>query len=133
MDMHESRITFAPSPSAPREARRFAGDVLDACAYRGDPATVVLLVSELVSNGVLHGRGEIELVVGVKPDLVTVRVRDDDPEHLPEVHHPVSDDPRGRGMLLVDRLATAWGVERLPGGQGKQVWFSAAAALDVGD
>ena len=50
---------------------------------------------------------------------------DDLSTEVPVVRHPDTVDEHGRGVLLVDRLANAWGVE--PRTDGKTVWFE----LDV--
>ncbi len=55
-----------------------------------------------------------------------MRVEIDDPSpQVPVVRHPDAVDEHGRGVLLVDQLANAWGVE--PHDDGKTVWFE----LDV--
>lgn len=113
-------MTLSPDPSVAREARAWVTQVLE-----GWPEDSVdrarLLVSELVTNAVLHARTEI-----------TLRVRRDDGRARFEVGDShrggpmpkryVADSPTGRGMRLVASLAEAWGVERRSG--GKVVWFS---------
>jgi hypothetical protein len=55
-----------------------------------------------------------------------MRVEIDDPStEVPVVRHPENNDEHGRGVLLVDQLANAWGVEARS--DGKTVWFE----LDV--
>jgi serine phosphatase RsbU (regulator of sigma subunit) len=82
---------------------------------------VMLLVSELVTNAVVHAASAVELEVEVAEDAVTVRVRDADTGPL--VMRPGGSelDEGGRGFLLVDRLADAWGTEHHAG--RKTVWF----------
>jgi anti-sigma regulatory factor (Ser/Thr protein kinase) len=83
-----------------------------------------LLVTELVANVVTHVHAPMTLRVHRSPS--TMRVELDDPSpRLPELCHPGSADEHGRGVLLVDQLSDAWGVEPRPG--GKTVWFE----LDV--
>jgi anti-sigma regulatory factor (Ser/Thr protein kinase) len=82
----------------------------------------VLLVSEVVTNSVVHGGPPI--VVAVDCDSTTglqVRVRDGSRE-LPRLRKPEIWDEGGRGLGLVDGLSDEWGVEPEPG-DGKQVWF----------
>jgi anti-sigma regulatory factor (Ser/Thr protein kinase) len=82
--------------------------------------TAVLLVSELVTNAVKYGAGpEIVMVVDLT-DPVRVEIHDTSPGVLPRLKEPV-EGPGGRGLLLVDRLADAWGVSATAG--GKSVWF----------
>jgi hypothetical protein len=49
----------------------------------------------------------------------------------PRVTSPREDDEGGRGLWLVDRLASAWGTER--GRRGKTVWFELPAKEHVAD
>ncbi|WP_107407960.1 ATP-binding protein [Streptomyces sp. CC53] len=80
-----------------------------------------LLVSELVTNALLHtGHGAV-VTATLGPRALRVEVRDFVPE-LPDPYVPVPDDgTHGRGLLLVQALADAWGVHTQ--GVGKVVWF----------
>ena len=81
---------------------------------------VELLVSELVTNAVLHASSAARLDVHVSRTSIRVEVFDED-ARLPE---PKDADDRatgGRGLLLVDRIASRWGSESKQG--GKVVWF----------
>lgn len=104
-----------------------------------------LLVSEVVTNAVLHGRGEVSLTLAVAHGQLEIGVTDEDPTRLPVRRGPgtgdgattVRPDPGaqpgpptdaspmwaegGRGLRLLDSLSDDWGVARLAG--GKQVWF----------
>jgi len=83
---------------------------------------VDLLVSEVVTNAVKYGGGDHVLVtVAERGRGVRVDVTDQSP-NLPRVVHPSADRPGGRGMLLVDRIASRWGSELIQG-NGKVVWF----------
>ena len=97
-------------------------DVLDDAHYTGDADTVLLLVSELATNAVRHAATPWELHIACTRRTVTVEVLDHDATHKPEVQHPGPDATSGRGLLIVERLATRWGCE--PRGDGKAVWFS---------
>jgi anti-sigma regulatory factor (Ser/Thr protein kinase) len=107
-----------------RMAREFARRLVD----RHDDnfgETVVLLVSELVSNAVEHGGPHgPDATVGVSfddaPGGVRVEVTDAG-SGLPRVGDGAVDRPSGRGLFLVDALASSWGCDRL--GVGKKVWF----------
>ena len=106
---------------APRAARR----AVAACCEQAAAGPVcangaALMTSELVTNALLHGAGPITLGVDCGPVLVRVEVGDDDPRR-PVL--PASDDAaeNGRGLLIVDALASTWGVEAAP--SGKTIWF----------
>lgn len=83
----------------------------------------LLLVSELVTNAVRHGRGDVELSVRVGADRLRIAVSDRGPE-MPIVPdgRPSIDRPSGRGLLIVAATATDWGVTPLQPPPGKTVW-----------
>jgi anti-sigma regulatory factor (Ser/Thr protein kinase) len=105
-----------------RAARRLVADVLDASHFSGDVDTVLLLVSEVVTNAVRHAATPFELTMTVGVSKVTVSVVDHDREHPPEVQDPGPNDTSGRGLLIVDTLATSWGYDTIDG-DAKSVWF----------
>lgn len=120
--------------AAPAEARRARREVAAALSSWGCPPSVVddavLLVSELVSNAVRYGTE-----VSVTVDLVHVGDRlllevTDGSRARPRVRRPEPDDEQGRGMQLVQALATAWG-SRHDDRQGKTTWCT--LALDCRD
>lgn len=109
-----------------RAARRLAADALGEAGYRGDVETVLLLVSELATNAVHHAGTDFELRVRVEAGDVTVTVVDHDRAHAPELRHPDPEDLNGRGLLIVDHLAAAWGSGPA-GADAKEVWFRCVA------
>lgn len=115
-----------------RAARRLAAEVLRASRYPGDAETVLLLVSELVTNAVRHAATDFELHVSVDRRQVTVAVIDHDRAHPPRLQDPGPHDTHGRGLQIVDRLATTWGTGPI-GEDAKQVWFRCLAAGSVRD
>ncbi|MFE1852187.1 ATP-binding protein [Streptomyces sp. NPDC059489] len=82
--------------------------------------TTQLIVSELVTNAVLHAPGSgarFRLAAG----NTTLRcVVSDDSRSLPRVDHAQSDEDHGRGLLLVSELADRWGMRTTA--TGKAVW-----------
>ncbi len=112
---------------ADRSATRRARELVAARAsclpapQRGD---AVLLASELVTNAVLHGASPITLRLVAAPGKIRVEVHDQGTA-LPV---PRSDDarlttPGGLGLVLVEALASYWGITRREGRAGKGVWF----------
>ena len=82
----------------------------------------VLLVSELVTNAVVHAGTQIELRVEIGPGSVLVEVIDYRPRALPALlSKPDGDREAGRGILLLDAVAKEWGTRHFAG--GKAVWF----------
>ena len=90
---------------------------------RAATETAELLTSEVVTNAVLHGRSDVRLRVRASPCRVRVDVGDDNSRRPVRVRaDPGALD--GRGLTIVDLLATAWGVEEAV--IGKAVWFEVA-------
>jgi anti-sigma regulatory factor (Ser/Thr protein kinase) len=79
-----------------------------------------LLVSEVVTNSVLHAGTPIRLRCGRSGGGVRIEVFDRSPQ-LPGLRHYDSVATTGRGLTLVSTLADAWGVEAEA--EGKTVWF----------
>ena len=103
-----------------QEARAFVDTRL--AAWDAPGALVrdaVLLVSELVSNAILHGRPPIELRLRRTAEHVLVEV-DDGATVLPRKLRPTPDDEHGRGLLIASLLADRWGTRPLR--DGKSVW-----------
>ncbi|WP_326796632.1 ATP-binding protein [Streptomyces sp. NBC_01808] len=87
--------------------------------------TAVLLLSELVTNAVCHGRVPPGRRVGTRLTLgggcLRIEVADAN-DDLPLPRTAGEDDESGRGLALVDALADGWGTYRRAGGVGKCVW-----------
>jgi two-component sensor histidine kinase len=98
---------------------------LEADAFTGDRDTVLLLVSELVTNAVRHAATPFDVTVLVDGPEVTVAVVDRDRTHPPEVQDPAPDATSGRGLRIVQELSSSWGTESLDGDL-KRVWFRLA-------
>jgi anti-sigma regulatory factor (Ser/Thr protein kinase) len=88
------------------------------CGHLADDAA--LLVSELVTNSVVHAHSDVALRLWRTGSGIRVEIADRDSRLV--APRPV--DPEalgGRGLYLVETLARAWGVH--PAGAGKAVWF----------
>lgn len=111
---------------------------------------VELVTSELVTNAILHAGGEIDVVLERRGGGVCVLVRDGRPDLVPAAQQPpparAGDDEMdrlaravfegnttGRGLLLVDAFADAWGVDLAPA--SKAVWaeLGTGRAASAGD
>ncbi|MCX4618022.1 SpoIIE family protein phosphatase [Streptomyces albogriseolus] len=107
-------------PRSVAQARRFVRAVLDGAA-RELVDTAELLVSELVTNAVLHADTEVEVSAGAEDGTVHVRIRDHRPDRGLVPHDCPPYAGTGQGLALVDRLAFRHGVDT--GTEDKTVWF----------
>ncbi|MFJ8604480.1 ATP-binding SpoIIE family protein phosphatase [Streptomyces shenzhenensis] len=81
-----------------------------------------LLLSEVVTNALVHADSDVDLRVRRYPHCLRVEVRDSDPHPAINVGRPGEAQAEGgRGMMIVSALASAWGNS--PSGRGKTVWF----------
>ena len=114
------KMILPAGPTAPAMARRAVEELEDLPAPVAEDAK--LLVSELVTNAVEHGRpdGEeaIELEVETNVEALRVAVSDAGPGFTPDRSRRASCH-RGYGLFFVDCLADRWGVAR----DRSRVWF----------
>ena len=81
---------------------------------------VELLITELVTNGVQHAVSDVDVRIAVGATTVRVEVGDCSPTE-PVVRTALLNDTDGRGMRIVDQVASRWGVDVRR--TGKCVWF----------
>lgn len=107
-------------PASVPVARRFVAERITALDAE-IRETAVLLVSEVVTNAVLHARTDVTVRCSVGPGGVLVEVDDENPlAPRPRMHD--ADALTGRGLEMVELLATTFGV--VPGTDRKRVWFT---------
>ncbi|MER7490172.1 SpoIIE family protein phosphatase [Streptomyces sp. NPDC126497] len=111
---------FPPVPKSVAEARRFVRAALGGAAP-DLVDTAQLLVSELVTNVVLHARTEVEVAAHVDDGTVRVRVGDRRPDRGLVRHGCPPYAGTGQGLPLIAGLSSRRGVET--GAGGKTVWF----------
>ncbi|THA38628.1 SpoIIE family protein phosphatase [Streptomyces sp. A1547] len=105
-------------------ARRQIRELLHDWADEEQVDAAVLMVSEMVTNVLLHTDGDALLVAEAMGELGTRRLRievADASDELPHKRHPGEMASSGRGVLLMEMLADSWGVD--PRGEGKSIWF----------
>ena len=112
-------VTLPRDRTAPAAARH----ALQNAALPGSLEThtaAVLLVSELVSNAVLHGRGtEVTVEVAELAGRLRIEVQDDGDGFDPSAPRVERDDPGGWGLAVVDVMCSDWGVYA----GSTHVWF----------
>src|SRR3954452_3965974 len=115
-------LYLPPEPESASRARRFISELCRATRLSAEICeTAALLVSELVTNAVIHGKTSATIEVHRPPDSLRISVRDDNPDMPAAGAHPALTAESGRGMQIVSVLADAWGVEQLE--TGKAIWF----------
>ncbi len=116
-------VQLSPSPTIAREARKVVNDQLVALGRPDLLDDVTTVVTELVVNAVIHARTMVGLTVepaGAGADAgVRVGVSDGSPV-IPRWTPAALSATSGRGLILVNRMTSAWGVERHD--SGKTVW-----------
>ena len=119
-------LVLAGEPTAPRVARRWVMRAAAEAGIGGSTNQVAeLLTAELVANAVVHAPGSGDVSVRVRVDGSVLRVEvTDGGAGRPVLRHASPTAPDGRGLALVDALASAWGA--VPAGAGKTVWFELA-------
>ncbi len=84
-----------------------------------------LLATELVTNAIRHAGSLVELTVARRGDRIRIEARDDSTTG-PVPHHAEA-STRHRGLLLVEDISEAWGVD-VQDHSGKVVWCEVDAA-----
>jgi signal transduction histidine kinase len=114
-------LTLRPESSSVAEARTKVCDAIQPQLDDGLDETVRMLVSELVTNAVRHGRsGDSVEVHATWNGEIRVEVQDHGHGFVPTPHRAALDEPGGFGLFLVGHLADRWGVEI---DDGTTVWF----------
>ncbi|MFH8617512.1 SpoIIE family protein phosphatase [Streptomyces sp. NPDC017979] len=107
-------------PDAIVHARRFTARTLRSWGAGVDVDTAQLIVSELVTNAVLHTRGQVRLDLTLTGRRLRIAVNDSSPRAPVRSTALDLDATGGRGLVIVQALATAYGS--VPFAGGKQVW-----------
>ncbi|MBV7695909.1 ATP-binding protein [Streptomyces sp. TRM70350] len=111
------------------EARRQLRDLLRHWGQPGRAEIAELLTSELVTNAIVHTDDDAVLTATVEPRGLRVEVRDFVARPPRPRMANADEHTHGRGLVLVESLADAWGVR--PHGVGKSVWFELHADADA--
>lgn len=124
--METARLELPGTPAAPSVARLF---VRNLCKEWGAGAVcdvAELLSSELVTNAVIHAHSVVELeAVYDDRSILRIDVYDRSPGAVdPEPRAVPEGAEGGRGLAIVAKLSSRWGVDVLA--QGKRVWFTLA-------
>lgn len=114
-------MTLAPTPVSIGVARTQVAQLCERGGLQSLADTAALLVSELVTNAVTHGHGNITLSLHCADSQLIVGVSDESTGRPVVNPNPSIDQLGGRGLFLVDALASSWDYQI--GADGKTVWF----------
>jgi anti-sigma regulatory factor (Ser/Thr protein kinase) len=113
-----------------RHLRHFLRDLVPGWGLHPILDDLELLVSEVVTNALIHAHSDVDVRLREYPGRLRVDVRDSDPHQPVPVAvatgeiTPEEESESGRGLHIVDAVATAWGSS--PAGRGKTTWFELA-------
>jgi len=110
-------LALPPVPQSCADAREFVAKVCHGWGIKRPVRLAQILISELVSNAVVHARTGLDVTVRRLGEGIELSVRDDGATKLPADLPP---DPRGFGLQLVEAMSDSWGSA--PTGSGKVVW-----------
>ncbi|WP_028810606.1 ATP-binding SpoIIE family protein phosphatase [Streptomyces flavidovirens] len=123
--VRRTALTVAQAePERIAAARQQLRDLLHDWADGEQLDAAVLMVSEMVTNVLVHTDGDALLIAEAKgePGVRRLRVEvTDSSDELPHKRRPGEMASSGRGLILMEMLAHAWGVD--PKGEGKSIWF----------
>ena len=111
---------FRPTPESVAAVREFVREVI---ADEFDPDAASIVASELATNAVRHANTDFEVRVSRIGRRTRVEVINDAPEMIAAIREPSGET--GRGLHIVDALATRWGAAVRD--RGKVVWFELEA------
>lgn len=113
--------TLKRVPEAASLARHLVRSTLESWELPGLNDAAGLLVTELVSNAVRHAAGDELRVSVARLAQGRVRISVLDQDRTKPTPKPMAlEEESGRGLLLIEAMSAAWGVELLPA--GKRVW-----------
>jgi anti-sigma regulatory factor (Ser/Thr protein kinase) len=122
------RLCTAGGPRAPQRVRAWLEATTDWLPHELE-SNLMLLTCELVNNSVLHGEASeadtIEVELSTTDNGLRAEVTDPGTGFAPAGRGRELDEPGGWGLVLVERLAASWGVERE---ERTKVWFELQAA-----
>ena len=120
--LRTASMTLPPDPSSARSARELLR-LLNRSWHVAALDDADLLLTEIVTNAVIHARTPMTLQVVWERDLLRIEVSDGSPA-MPRARRATRRCEHGRGLLLLDRLADSWGVTQHDNAHtGKTVWF----------
>jgi two-component sensor histidine kinase len=112
----EAVLSLTPEFISVTKARRFVTATLQAWDLSAFVSNVALVVSELVTNSIIHAQSNVTVRLAHANGTVTLQVEDDGSALPNPRHHDVA-APTGRGLRLVGAMTSAYRVQRLDVGK----------------
>jgi anti-sigma regulatory factor (Ser/Thr protein kinase) len=129
------QLRLPPEPASAGRARTLVADGCRAWALPDLVDAGQLVVSELVTNAVVHARTELLVTVARRGRGLNLAVRDGSPDRSPLLTAASAGaehtDEHGRGLWIVQQVASAWGAVLTHDGAGKVIWASIRPAGGV--
>lgn len=117
---HQLETRFDARPNAVSDVRRTVRECMTRWGLTELEEDAVLVSSELAANAVMHGAGA-SLIFSLKHTREGLRIEvSDGSRSRPKLRSTSPEDEHGRGLQLVNTLASRWGVAPLP--DGKATW-----------
>jgi signal transduction histidine kinase len=124
-------LKLAGGAAAPAQARGWALSCLDGAPIGISSDEVALIVSELVTNSVVHARvdasRELTVTAALLSDVCRITVSDPGSDTEPRLRASDPSIPGGLGLRIVDHLCTDWGTFR-GADSARHVWCDIPAA-----
>ncbi|MET8646764.1 SpoIIE family protein phosphatase [Streptomyces sp. NPDC004074] len=122
---------FPSDPAVVSRARTLAARQLTQWGLEHLAESTELIVSELFTNAIIHGKGDrnSDSTIGlrlIRHEMLTCEVSDASHSH-PILRHPRTTDEHGRGLFLVTQLSHRWGTRHIP--DGKLIWADQQLAV----
>jgi serine/threonine-protein kinase RsbW len=125
----DEEVTLPDGPEGASFARRAMARAADLWRLdREMTETALLLVSELATNAIRHGRPPVRMSLRWERNRLRVEVTDSSPA-LPQLSRTGPDQIGGRGLQIVQLLAARWGASTSSRRLGKTVWFELTRLL----
>jgi anti-sigma regulatory factor (Ser/Thr protein kinase) len=121
----EARWELPPDPSVTAACRALVRERLAEWRLQDLTDDVLVVVTELLGNALLHGGPPIRLELSAGEGTLSGWVTDHGPG-WPRVRMVGAELEHGRGLRIVTALTRAWGVEPVVDGPGKTIWFVCA-------
>ncbi|MEU8266889.1 ATP-binding protein [Sphaerisporangium sp. NPDC049002] len=119
----EARWELPADPSVTAKCRAMVREALTEWNLHDLVDDVVVVVTELLGNAIIHGAPPIHLALRAGPGMLTGAVTDGG-EGWPRVRAAGTELEHGRGLRIVTALTDLWGVQHVPAGGGKTIWFT---------